>query len=100
MTIWSVEKHPKNLSLEAFSYCLISENNIWIIEENILSKLLNASYILHKKTYRRFTSQKKKKKNKENYIVHPLVIALGLLFWMEFEKIFPKFSAFSKAERQ
>ena len=64
MTIWSVEKHPKNLSLEAFSY-LISENNIWIIEENILSKLLNASYILHKKTYRRFTSQKKKQKTKK-----------------------------------
>ena len=65
MTIWSVEKHPKNLSLEAFSYCLISDNNIWIIEENILSKLLNASYILHKKTYRRFTAQKQNKTKKK-----------------------------------
>lgn len=32
MTIWSVKKHTKNLSLEASHY-LISENNVWLFEE-------------------------------------------------------------------
>lgn len=49
MTIWSVKKHTKNLSLEASHDYLISENDVWLFEERSSAKpmeYINTSQVL------------------------------------------------------
>lgn len=71
MTIWSVEKYIKNLSLEAFHYCLSSENNIWLFEER--SSVKTAEYIPYS-SKRQFIGDSCLKKKKLKLYCHHLVV--------------------------